>query len=85
MESEPPWGPISRAREPEDWYWWVPGYDELRRVMELLAVANAQRGGAKRHEMPEPATRPWEKKKLNAVEVPTAVIDARLDAILPRE
>lgn len=62
VETEPPDGPIHRAKNPKTWHWYVPGYHEQVLQNELTAVANWQRGGGK-GKRPKPATRPWDEKK----------------------
>lgn len=64
--TEPPGGPISRAQDPEDWKWYLPGYDQLQTITEQLATANVLHGnqsGAKKSELPERAPRPWSTDK----------------------
>lgn len=85
IENEPPWGPLHRAREPRDWKWYVPGYDELVTLMELTRMGNVQRGGGKKQDLPKRIPRPWDKteKQLTATVVAPEVIDKRLAEILP--
>lgn len=61
VETEPMDGPIHRAKNPKDWVWYVPGYNEQMMLVELTAVANWQRAGGK-GQRPKPAKRPWDKK-----------------------
>lgn len=65
LESEPPWGPIHRAKEPKNWLWGLPGYDELVSLLEMTAAGNVQRGnqsGAKKSEFPKRIRRPWDER-----------------------
>jgi hypothetical protein len=61
VETEPMDGPLHRARNPKDWHWYVPGYNEQVTLVELTATANWQRAGGKGIR-PKPAKRPWDKK-----------------------
>lgn len=72
VETEPPWGPLHRAREPKNWFWYIPGFDDLVNISEMVTVANAQRSGMKRSQMPRRRERPWDKKsrKIEAAVLP---------------
>lgn len=66
IETEPPWGPVHRAEKPDEWVWYVPGYDEILRLVELTNIANIQRGNqsqAERSAFPKFIKRPWDKAK----------------------
>lgn len=63
LETEPPWGPLHRAHEPENWFWYVPGFDDLVNISEMVTVANGQRANVKKSQMPKRRERPWDKRK----------------------
>lgn len=89
LDSEPPWGPIHRTRDPKNWLWGLPGYDEIITLVELIATGNVQRGNqsnAKKSDFPKRITRPWDERstvnerKLGATQVPLEEMDRMLDA-----
>lgn len=67
LSCAPPWGPLSRALNPKEWVWSLPGYDELVTMLELLATGNVQRGnasGAKRSDFPKRIKRPYDERDI---------------------
>lgn len=66
LDSEPPWGPLSRARNPKTWVWYLPGFDQLQSAVELLQIGNVQRGNASqtpKSKFPKRMRRPWDKRE----------------------
>ena len=80
IESEPPWGPIQRATEPEKWFWYIPMFEGVQSIKEILAVANLQRGGdrAKLRSF-KPAVRPWDEKTRKIAAAPMSYDEAKKD------
>lgn len=62
VETEPPWGPISRVKDSKEWVWYIPGYNELVTLLEQTILAGYQRAGKKANGF-KPARRPWDKKR----------------------
>lgn len=78
--TEPEWGPIHRAENPTEWFWYVPGVDNLQTVKELLAVANLQRAGEKgKLSAFRPAPRPWDKNTRKIAAAQQTYKEARED------
>lgn len=67
LETEPPWGVVTRAILGSDWVWALPGYNELVTLAELTAAGNVQRGnqsGAKRSDFPKRIRRPNDEREI---------------------
>lgn len=67
LETDPPWGTVTRAILGSDWIWAIPGYNELVSLIELTAIGNVQRGnqsGAKRSDFPKKVRRPNENREI---------------------
>lgn len=75
IESEPLDGPLHRAWNPETWFWYVPGHDDLVTVKELTAIANWQRAGGKKSDRPKRQPRPWDEQKESRKITPDSAMD----------
>lgn len=73
IETDPPWGPVARALNGDDWVWYIPGYNNLQTLVETSVLAMYQRANKKPTNFKR-AVRPWEKKerKLKAAVMPAA-------------
>lgn len=55
--------PLHREQDPKTWFWRNPMFDLVTSAVELLAVANVQRGNpsrASRSKFPKRIPRPWD-------------------------
>jgi hypothetical protein len=56
--------PLARQMHPKQWFWRNPMFDLVASAVDLLGVANTQRGNAskaKRSSFPKRIPRPWDK------------------------
>lgn len=62
--------PLSRAINPDTWFWYNPMFDVMTGVYDgisqLVAVVS-RRHGIKKSEVPKPVPRPWDKKQESEV------------------
>lgn len=78
-----PWDPLPRAQNPDEWHWYIPGFDLLVTLVEASLNNNVLTGnqsGAKRKDFVKPAKRPWgagekEEKILKGDTMPINMLD----------
>lgn len=80
VDTAPTDGPLARALEPRDWWWYDPPALQLRLIAYHLQVANAQRAGVGRDQFPHPPTPPWERETVTTT-IGTPVPIDELDQI----